>query len=101
MRFSKIGVEEDGSFLFGSGKQMALSVERDGDRRVPHEGLQRLRVHAGRDHRAREGVTAFVRGMGRRPAGFQALFARRLTLNVANGVPSPRPKTRPCCRTIR
>ena len=60
IRTLKIRVEQDGSLVLGAREEMAVEVERDGDRGVAHEGLKRLGVDAGGDHQARERVAALV-----------------------------------------
>ncbi len=44
----------------GVGEEMAVEVERDADRRVPHLRLQVLRVRAGGDHERGVGVPQVV-----------------------------------------
>src|SRR3954468_9253804 len=78
---------------FGPWEEVAVAVERDGDRGVSHEGLQRLEVHARGDHQAREDVPALVHGdrgePGRVPVPVGAVADRR----GSKGSSGVRPKT--------
>src|SRR3954451_16850453 len=49
IRSLKIRVEEDGSLILGSREEVAVEIERHGDRGVTHESLQRLGVLPGPD----------------------------------------------------
>jgi hypothetical protein len=41
----EIGVYEVGRLVLAAGEQVAVAVERDADRRVPHERRERLGFH--------------------------------------------------------
>ncbi len=62
MRFRKIGVEEDGSFLFRSGERWPYLSSVTVIDEWPMKVWKRLRVHPGRDHQTGERMPALVQG---------------------------------------
>lgn len=95
LRFGKIGVEQDGSLAFRAREEMAVAIERHGDRRVAHEGLQRLRFTPAAIIRLANVWRHSCSVIGFSLAVFHARLARSVIQPVDHGLSVSRPNTSP------